>query len=357
MQRFPTVESVFDPRRNGLNVLRLVLAVSVILWHSVGITGGDIGYAPARQLVSRVSVDSFFAISGFLIYSSWVRRPQWRSYMRSRALRIFPAYWVCIVVTAYAIAPLALVLQGSVVQGSYPTEAIEYIVRNAGLWVFQYDIAGTPLGTPIEGAWNGSIWTLAWEFICYLGILVLGVVGLLRRPATVPATLALMVVAVLATSYGPVDNFYVTTGARFGIMFVAGMMVFKYQRHIPVRPALLAGAVVVVLLSAWLPDYRLIAALPLAYLMISAGALIKHERLHIRNDLSYGTYIYAFPLQQLLAMAGGTDLPLIVFMTASVALTLPLAAVSWFWIERPLLRLKSRGPRVANRVVGAGSSG
>jgi peptidoglycan/LPS O-acetylase OafA/YrhL len=65
--------------------------------------------------------------------------------------------------------------------------------------------------------------------------------------------------------------------------------------------------------------------------------------LRLRTDLSYGVYIYAFPAQQLLAVTGlATRLHPVLFFLAAVAATLPLAAASWFLIEKPSMSLKRR---------------
>lgn len=100
----------------------------------------------------------------------------------------------------------------------------------------------------------------------------------------------------------------------------------------------------------------MVAAVPLAYAVIVSGALLKYRQLRLRTDLSYGVYIYAFPAQQLLVVGGlGHLQPVVLFVVAAVA-TLPLAAASWFLIEKPSLSLKRRlkrrwsGPLEAERV-------
>ena len=60
------------------------------------------------------------------------------------------------------------------------------------------------------------------------------------------------------------------------------------------------------------------------------------------TDLSYGTYIYAFPMQQLLVICGLVSLNPFVFAIIATIATLPLAALSWFLIEKPAQSLKSR---------------
>jgi peptidoglycan/LPS O-acetylase OafA/YrhL len=101
-------------------------------------------------------------------------------------------------------------------------------------------------------------------------------------------------------------------------------------------------SVVIVLAASLLPNYRLIGAIPLAYAIIVSGALIHNKRLRLRTDLSYGVYIYAFPIQQLLVICGLGIMNPIVFAIIAAIATLPLAALSWFLVEKPSLSLKSR---------------
>lgn len=335
--------AAFDPKKNALNALRLVFATLVIVYHSFFLAGTRVEPFALRQLAGRISVDGFFAISGYLIVSSWVRTPKWGKYLWARSLRIFPAFWVSLVVTAFVIAPVALLIQQAAFPGRYWSDAVAYVVKNAALRVQQFDIAGTPTGVANPAVWNGSMWTLFWEFLCYLGVLVLGLTRLMRWKHIFTVGFVLATIGVLVTSYGPVGNYYIKNGAHFGIMFLAGALIFRFQDRIVIRPVYLSVAAIVIVASAWLPDYRVVAALPLAYLVISLGVLGKSPRLQVHNDLSYGTYIFAFPLQQLLATAGAAALGVPIFILLSVAVTFPIAAVSWFCIEKPALRLKRVG--------------
>lgn len=337
-----TLADVFDPRANSLNALRLVLATGVIVWHAFPLTGADIGFAPLRQLLSNGWVDGFFAVSGFLIVSSWVRRPEWWAFLRARLLRILPAFYTCLFVTALVLAPLGLLLAGISQPPGFWADAWGYIIHNGALRITQYGIAGTPLEVPYPDVWNGSLWTLWWEFLCYLGVLALGVSGLIRRRWCIPVVFALCVVGVVVTSYGPVDNFIVTTMSRFGVMFSAGALVYQLQERLPARWLYVGLAGAVVLAASVLPDYRILAAFPLAYVVITVGALVKNRIFWLRNDISYGVYIYAFPLQQCLAMLGLYTAGVPVFAAASIALTIPFALASWFLIEKQALRLGKR---------------
>ena len=196
----------------------------------------------------------------------------------------------------------------------------------------------------MAGAWNGSLWSLPWEVMCYLAVAGLGVVGLARRRWVSPAILALAVVG--ATLLPPLTFPGVWTIpqliVRSAIMFSAGALLYQWRDAIPARWSLVAVSVVIVLVAGLLPDYRVVAALPLAYAVVVSGALIHNKRLRLRTDLSYGVYIYAFPTQQMLAVCGLASLnPFVFFVVAAIA-TLPLAAASWFLVEKPAMSLKSR---------------
>lgn len=332
-----TLGDRFDPRANGLNAVRLFLATLVILWHAVPLSGRVIGWEPGSQLAHNLPVDGFFAVSGFLITASWLRRPALAPYLRARLLRIMPAFWVCLVVTAFVIAPV-----GARVLGQEVTLVGEarYVLGNSALWITEYGVDGTPTGVPVQGVWNGSLWTLVWEALCYLAVAGLGVVGLLRWPR------ATFVAVAGAGWVGSVVVLAGFTGlnlehvARFTLMFGVGALLWLLRDHIPLHPWALVAAGGLIVAAAFLPDYRLLAAPAVAYLAVGAGALLSHPRWRMRNDLSYGTYVYAFPMQQLLVCLGAATLPLAVFMGASILATIPLAAGSWFLVERPVLRLK-----------------
>jgi peptidoglycan/LPS O-acetylase OafA/YrhL len=232
------------------------------------------------------------------------------------------------------------------------------VLGNSAVVITKNDIGGTPTGVPSPGVWDGSLWTLLWEVLCYVAVAGLGVVGLLRRRWCIPGFLALAltwsallppwgVFADLVESQRSIDPsaavlLVQTVAARFSVMFFAGALIYQYRNVIPARWSLVWLSLLVVLASSLLPNYRLIGAVPLAYAIIVSGSLVRNKYLGLRTDLSYGVYIYAWPMQQLLVICGLAFLNPFVFAIVSAAATLPLAALSWFLVEKPSLAFKSR---------------
>ncbi|PIB80677.1 acyltransferase [Mycobacterium celatum] len=350
---------VFDPRCNALNAWRLTLATGVILVHAyLCITH----HVPSGQVLGDIWVDGFFAISGFLITGSWLNKRQSRVYFAARGLRIFPGLWVCLIVIAFILAPAT----GTVKLSSQ----IAFVLKNGTLLPLQPDIDGTPLQTHYH-IWDGSLWTLLFEALFYVLIAVVGSMGLLKRWFISAAFVAAVTWMALLVAFLPPASFFremLESGqpvgpdvflmlvqgitARLLIMFLAGAVLYLYRDKIPANWTLVAVSAILAAVSMLLPDYRLVGAIPLAYMIIVSGALIRHKRLQLHNDLSYGTYIYSFPLQQLLLIVGLSASPLL-FAAISTAVTLPVAALSWFLVERPSMRLKNRIKQRANGGVPA----
>jgi len=319
---------VFDPRKNALNLFRLALAAEVMLFHSWPITG-RMPPAPIVQLFFSVGVDGFFAISGFLITASWLNDPRVRDYLVARALRILPGFYVCLIITAFVFAPLSVAIQGgSAAKLLLSSSPIEYVLKNSAVAYLHPGVGDTPLGIPRVGRWNASLWSLVWELMCYLAVVLIGVAGLANRRWVSPAILALatfgatLVPPLTLTEEWTIPQLVV----RSAIMFSAGALLYQWRDKIPARWSLVAVCSAIVVAAGFLPDYRVVGALPLAYAVIASGALLKSDRLRLRTDLSYGVYIYAFPTQQMLAICGLIWLNPFAFFALSAIATLPLVS-------------------------------
>ncbi|MGH3261759.1 MAG: acyltransferase family protein, partial [Trebonia sp.] len=155
-----TISERFEPRHNSLNFLRLAFATAVIVSHAKPI--GAFGRDPeiASQAVGTWAVMGFFAISGYLIASSRCHTSLPEFFAR-RVLRIYPGFLICLVVVAFCFAPLSVVLG----DGHYSlSSGLSYLAHNLGLKVERNAVAGTLPNAPYGPAWDGSLWTLFYEF-------------------------------------------------------------------------------------------------------------------------------------------------------------------------------------------------
>jgi peptidoglycan/LPS O-acetylase OafA/YrhL len=324
-------------RGNSLNLIRLLLAGAVIVGHSWPL--GGFGQHPAigGLAVGEWAVGGFFCVSGFLIASSRVRLSFGR-FMLHRALRILPGFWVCLVAVAFVAAPVSAMLVG---ERYSPASALNYVTHNAGLYVFQHGIEATLSGVPYPESWNGSLWTLVYEFLAYIGCGVALTGWLSRRPALVSTGLLLAATLVAPWADENVSTQLLLRGLDLGVFFLAGMVLFGLSDRLPVSWAIAVGAAGL-LIGATVVGWHWAAPLPLAYLLLFVGHAIPRSW-SPSTDISYGTYIYGFPVQQLLALAGAQAWGWWAYFLLSVVFTVPLAWISWTLVEGPAQALKG-GP-------------
>jgi peptidoglycan/LPS O-acetylase OafA/YrhL len=293
-------------------------------------------------------VDGFFAVSGFLIAASAMRTHVVR-YLWQRFLRIFPAFWVCLIITALLAGPIGWLAENKPLSSYWtaPNGPFRYVSHNWFLAMRTWAIAGTPAHIPYPAAWDGSLWTLAFEFFCYLLVAVLAVTTLLRRRQVVLIMWALSWAISLGFAAAGIQASFPTDRIiRLVPIFFAGAVLWLYRERIPDSPVLFAGALLTFGIGTFLKNPDVLAGPPLAYLCIWASIHLPGKRIGTTHDISYGIYIYAFVVAQVLAIWHVNRWGYLPFALLTLAITLPLAALSCVAVEQPALRLKHWSPRL-----------
>lgn len=341
----PVIGNAFNPKRNGLNLVRLVLATSVIFHHSFPLLGLPEAPRYFGDQMGGWAVVGFFCLSGYLITASrWGK--DFGSYLSLRIARIFPAFLLCLVVTVALFAPLNYLHVHGSLDGffSTPTTPFAYVFVNSLLRMNAYDVAGTPLGVPYTGAWDGSLWSLYYEFLCYLIVGILGLFTIFRRSAT-PLLCAWALSVVLRMSVPRFAPYY---GAGIGDLellskllpyFLAGGVLFTVRKRIGMHWGLAAISVVTATAALNMSEYwgGQLASVPIAYLLMWIGSLLPSPELIRVHDVSYGMYIYGFLVQQLIVTYTGPAIGYWRFSLLAVLVTLVFAIASWVMLERPVM--------------------
>jgi len=346
MIRYKLLSEISDGRDNNLNLMRMLAAAAVALSHSYLLVTGE---GDARPLVDTTgfslgyhAVNVFFVISGFLVARSWERTDNLTHFWVARTLRIFPALAICVILTALVAAPLLISLPLSAYFTSWQT--LLYVPLTASLITPDATLPGLFVSNPVPDEVNGSLWTLRYEIICYAGLSVIGFIGVLNnRPRLLWLSAALgLPLIILSLLPGTYEETNITQHfVRFGLCFGLGILAYEFREKIPLHWTgvaaflFLAGALHATPLFP-VSLYMLVAYASFWFAFVPAGAIRKYNAL---GDVSYGLYIYAFPVQQaLVGQIAGLD-PLELF-TLTMAVALPLAALSWIWIEKPALERK-----------------
>lgn len=319
-------------RDNALNAIRLILAALVLLAHSWSLSGA--GSTQATRAIGEFAVDCFFVISGYLIAGSRLRLGM-GDFLWRRVLRIGPGYWVCLLVVAFAIVPVSTLLTSAHFDA---TDAAGWVWSNSALHLAQPHIGDTLTAAPDSSSgWNGQLWSIGYEFACYIVAGALLSLRWFRAKATAVLLAALTVMAAGHFLFGAFP--WAGEWLRVGPCFAAGALLRLLGWAITGRAAAMAALLLVASLTIGYWLVLIVQPIPLAVVVLWAGARWR-ARLGAVNDVSYGVYIYGQPVQLLLALAGVGTLGVAGFFVASMLAVLPLAWASWVLVERPASRLR-----------------
>ena len=336
------------PHLNNFDFLRCMAATMVIYGHGWNLSGGA-GPGLWGVPFARVGLDVFFAISGYLVTGSWQRAPRLGRFLANRSLRIFPGLVACVMATAFVLGPLATTLPFA----EYFRDGRTWsYLRNIALYQ-QLRLPGVFEGLREGAAVNGSLWSLFPEFLCYLTVPAFALLP--RRGRLLALLLGGAACGTLGLwlfeGYGG-QSFHIYSAdikymlVQVPFFFVGGMLrLLEDERGDALYRADLALVCFTLDygVSSWV-SWRCIPLewLTTPYMVITFGRLSAPvlRRVSRWGDCSYGLYLYAFPVQQaVLQWWPGNPYPI----WTCFVLTVPLALLSWYLVERPALDLKLSG--------------
>lgn len=339
--------------KNNFDFLRMLAATLVMVSHAYQLSYGEKIWDQSLNLphpepllwlsrgqlsIGHLSVLIFFVISGYLITMSQERSPNPWFFLKSRCLRILPGLAVVIIVSIFLLGPLGSTLPLSEYFQNFDTW--KYLI-NITMYFSAETLPGVFASNPLPSIVNGSLWTLKYEFSCYLVVCGLAIFGLLNRKVSL-ALFALSFAEVLFARHTGHPFVY------FLMFFTAGSVLYLYRSFIVLRGRLALIGIAILLLSAIYGSifsnktFILAFAIFGSYLILYL-AFVPWLKLHSFSrygDFSYGLYIYAFPIQQLVTHVSPAKLEWYSNFLMAFPLSLGCAYLSWHWIEKKALAMK-----------------
>jgi peptidoglycan/LPS O-acetylase OafA/YrhL len=322
-------------RNNSFDLIRHLAALMVLVSHHFALSGLEEPGIAGYNSLGGIAVTAFFSISGLLISQSFFNSRSFADYLGKRVVRIFPALILCAFVMTY--------LAGAVFADGYVTSfgALADFLR---ISVFgRANIEPITQGFILSESFNGSLWTLKIEFGFYL-LLALAL-GMYRRALMPWVLLTVFAVATYALGNhvpGALAQKLAVYSAA-GIAFFAGAVIAFNQQYLSDHRVLaiaLVTAAGLIFFSLGTPLASVLATLGVCLATLSLGLLYVDKTIRRRFDISYGMYLYAFPVQQLII--NKTSLTFIPSMLVSALIVIVLATVSWRLVEQPALQFVHR---------------
>jgi peptidoglycan/LPS O-acetylase OafA/YrhL len=325
-------------RTNNLDAIRYSLALLVLFSHSHPLLSGSDAIEPLMRLtggaitLGSVAVAGFFVISGYLILQSWEHNAHPLAYIRKRMARIYPGYLAAAALSLL----LVFALDGTGVVASL---SVSLLVLTAALHFPSLPSALVAL--PFPRVINGSLWTIPYEALCYAIVPILS-----RRRRGVLILLGITCLLQFAILASPAAEYFLWTlhlnkFVPLLFSFLAGAALYHYRTTIPRSSALALIAVGSLLLSLlWPPLFVLLVPILGGYALIVLAfhPSISWHDFARRGDLSYGLYLYAFPIQQTLVFFFASYLSPMTLTLLAWPAAHACAWLSWHLVEAPALR-------------------
>lgn len=346
-----TLADSLSEKRNSFNLVRLLAALSVLISHAYVLLGqGEM--QPLRGWTSYAlgqhAVNVFFVLSGLMLTQSLARDPTIRHFAIARILRIFPALFAFGLFLSLLIGPLLT----TVGLGEYFRDRRTYSYPLDVL--LRFHEAEPPPGLftdlPVPGVVNDSLWTIRYEILAYAALAVMFVLGIAKTRVGSVLCLGGSMAALTVINAGWIGGFDTPLEhlCRYAVCFLIGVNMFHWKERIITRWWPLLATFALAWLVTGTPLAPLGAILFATHLTICIGTR-SFGRLTAwtsRHDISYGTYIYGWPTQQVLLTFFPALTP-VIFAILSMAITPIFGALSWVLVEKPALGLKSRLRRPA----------
>ena len=333
--------------KNNFDLLRFAFAFTVLLVHSHVLSTQPQLEFLARYLSSEVAVEGFFVVSGYLVFMSYDKSRTVGDYFGKRVRRIYPAYFAVVV----GCALLGAVLTSVPPSQYFSAELARYLAANLVFLNFLApNLPGVFLANPMSEV-NGALWTLKIEVMFYAAIPV--IVWLAAKAGRMRTLVALYI---LAAAYVVAMSWLATrTGSYLYILlqrqlpgqlgfFLAGAVGYYYAEALERRWKWVVAAALAALVASYASYFLKVLLLPAAL-----GAIVVYVAVGMRHlgnfgkygDLSYGIYIFHFPVIQWLVSTGLYRESPFGALAVTIAIVLGFAFASWHLVEKPFLRKSS----------------
>lgn len=328
-----------ENRNNSFDIIRLIAAFMVLYSHQFSLSGLQEPIFLKWNSLGYIAVAIFFSISGYFMPKSFGRSDNFIRFIIKRCKRIFPGLFACSIFMYCFIG--VIFNTNSISEYLLSGDALTKVIRNS---VFiQEQVPGVFSNFKYKEIINGSLWTLPIEFTCYILIgFFLSISNSWKSPAILLLT---SVIATIALNYQTDLYAYYSVPFKFLALFMipfslGSLLSFTESSWWRYRFKIIAVSFLMLLATNAKPEIQIIGLLCVTTITIISGLSIKDTVINGRFDISYGVYIYAFPVQQIMINLVTHDFYLSLLISS--VCTIILSSISYRYVERPFLTRKMK---------------
>jgi peptidoglycan/LPS O-acetylase OafA/YrhL len=339
-----------DLKNNAFDFIRLVFSLFVVFAHSRYLFGVD-DILHWKEIhfdnlhAGTVGVWGFFAISGYLVTSSWQRSNGVVDFVVKRYKRIFPGFWFSILVSGLFFVPLWYFIKEKTLFNFWETNGLN-------LWKFlssnlDTEIKVNSVGNVGLDSINGPWWTIHHELRAYIFLGIIGFLGFLSSTKKVIALLITIFLNLTRIIYSFNLDFAKFYDLWFGderillyiTIFMWGVTLNLYKDFFKISWIGILISLFALVIGTTFSFLPIVMPFCFVYIVISLCFIFPVKNISLKiGDLSYGIYLYHWPVRVTLQTLGlQSQLNLWQFLALNIILVMPLALISWNFVEKRFL--------------------
>ncbi|HFV5711094.1 acyltransferase family protein [Escherichia coli] len=346
------LNDILKKENNNIDIFR-VIAACLVIWGHAYVISPEVGksdfitYLLPHDTSGSIAVKIFFFLSGLVVTNSILTTNSPIKFIASRFFRIWPALFFTCIICAYIIGPIVSTLP--LKEYFNPENRIYLYVFNNISMITQYNLPGVFLDNPHPISVNGSLWTIPYEVYAYIILLCLFCIGIYKKPLLV----AFLAVAITFESVSKIKIVFFSTPSNpevpmLAACFAFGSVLAAYKNVISItlKTFISLWILYILLIDNPYSMYLSYAAIFIAILYLSkTNTLLKIKP---KSDISYGVYLWGFPVQQIIAMYF-LNKGVLFNQILSIFICIVLGWASWHLVEKRFINL---GKLVGNRLSG-----
>jgi len=336
-----------DDRQNNFALIRLIAALIVVKQHSFSSTAANLDDSIMSTLkLSALGLPSFFFISGLLVSESLKKSSSWKNFLWKRFLRLYPAAWLSILFCALILGPLVTTWH---LKDYFSSGLLYQFLSTSFLVQVKYNLPGVFENSLMgNSSVNASLWTVCLELKLYIGLLLFWLIKIRGKRYILISLIILLFTLGQIFPYETGKLIYNATGKHLNnieitctLIFLTGVLANIYQKKISIKNYWMLIIPFLLLIIINFQNMRLLVFLfvPLVNLFVATKGISNLKKITPAADLSYGIYVFAYPIQQVVAnylQPQGTWM----FFLESLIIIIPFALFSWYMVEKKALNFK-----------------
>lgn len=329
-------------KNNNVNLIKFIAAILVVFSHSFAIAKNDIDflglYSKEYITLGAVGVSIFFTLSGYFITNSLIKNGD-KDFIKKRFKKIFPPLWIVVFITIFILGPLLTTTSLS----NYFTNKKTFLYLLNALMIPYHSLPGVFSNNIFGDTINGALWTLIVEFLCYIFILIIYKIKLLKKNKYYVVFIILIILSFICSLLFKNINFVYSMIRPFQI-FNVGVLLYLYQENKINKNLFISsfifGLACIIINTPYSFDAFLVFSLPIMLMFLCLNIKQTNELISNLGIFSYEMYLIGFPIQQTITYLFGGKMNIYLNFIISIVLDIIFGYILYKFTNNIMKRYK-----------------